>query len=65
MPPVSSPRQVLVATQPQTIAAAHATGDLATAQLAARTLSDLLSASQLPAYVAPVVDLASARRARS
>ena len=37
----------------------------ATAQIAARTLSALLSAPQQPNHVAPVVDLASARRARS
>ncbi|MDC0683447.1 hypothetical protein WME95_10790 [Sorangium sp. So ce327] len=64
-PPASSPRQVLVTTLTQTIAAAHVAGDLATAQIAARTLSALLSAPQQPNHVAPVVDLASARRARS
>ncbi|WP_437546400.1 hypothetical protein WME97_42185 [Sorangium sp. So ce367] len=61
----SSPRQVLVATLTQTITAAHAAGDLATAQIAARTLSELFSALKAPAHVAPVVSLASARRARS
>lgn len=65
MPPASSPRQVLVATLMQTIAAAHAEGDLATAQIAARTLSEFLSAPQASALVAPVVDLARPRRARS
>ncbi|KYG01794.1 hypothetical protein BE21_55880 [Sorangium cellulosum] len=64
-PPATSPRQALVATLTQTIAAAHAAGDLATAQIAARTLSELLSAPQQADHVAPVVDLASARRARS
>ncbi|WP_437784480.1 hypothetical protein [Sorangium sp. So ce1097] len=64
-PPASNPRQALVATLTQTIAAAHAAGDLATAQIAARTLSELLSAPHAPANVAHVVDLASARRARS
>ncbi|WP_437513035.1 hypothetical protein [Sorangium sp. So ce1099] len=64
-PPASSPRQVLVATLTQTIAAAHAAGDLATAQIAARTLTELLGAPRAPAHVAPVVDLANARRARS
>ncbi|WP_437643782.1 hypothetical protein [Sorangium sp. So ce362] len=64
-PPASNPRQVLVATLTQTIAAAHAAGDLATAQIAARTLSELLSAPQATPRVAPVVDLASARRVRS
>ncbi|WP_437991094.1 hypothetical protein [Sorangium sp. So ce145] len=59
-PPARSPRQLLVATLTQTIATAHAAGDLATAQIAARTLSKLLSAPQ----VAPVVDLASTRHAR-
>ncbi|WP_437611171.1 hypothetical protein WMF20_05025 [Sorangium sp. So ce834] len=63
--PVGSPRQELVATLTQTIAAAHAAGDLATAQIAARTLSELLGAPHAPAHVAPVVDLASARRVRS
>ncbi|WP_437784485.1 hypothetical protein [Sorangium sp. So ce1097] len=56
---------MLVATLTQTIAAAHAAGGLATAQIAARTLSELLSAPQQANHVAPVVDLASARRARS
>ncbi|WP_438019839.1 hypothetical protein WMF18_12560 [Sorangium sp. So ce315] len=63
-PPASSPRQVLVATLTQTIAAAHTAGDLATAQIAARTLSELLSAPQLPAHVAPVTTLSTARGAR-
>ncbi|WP_437587743.1 hypothetical protein [Sorangium sp. So ce1000] len=63
--PASSPRQVLVAALTQTIAAAHAAGDLATAQIAARTLSEFLSAPQATPRTAPVVDLARARRARS
>ncbi|WP_438032204.1 hypothetical protein [Sorangium sp. So ce204] len=62
---MSSPRQVLVATLTQTIAAAHAAGDVATAQIAARTLSELLSIPAAAPRTAPVVDLASARRARS
>ena len=62
VPPASNPRQMLVAILTQTVAVAHAAGDLATAQIAARTLSELLSAPQAPAHV---VDLASARRARS
>ncbi|WP_437547519.1 hypothetical protein WME97_46295 [Sorangium sp. So ce367] len=41
MLPVSSPRQVIVATLTQTIAAAHTAGDLATAQIAVRILSEL------------------------
>jgi hypothetical protein len=52
---------VLVATLTQTITAAHAAGDLATAQIAARTLSELLSAPQGTPRVASIVD----RRARS
>jgi hypothetical protein len=64
-PVTGNPRQVLVATLTQTIAAAHAAGDLATAQIAARTLSELLSATSATPRVAPVVDLSSARRARS
>ncbi|WP_437854083.1 hypothetical protein [Sorangium sp. So ce363] len=63
--PASNPRQALVATLTQTIAAAHAAGDLTTAQIAARTLSELLSAPPTTPRVAPIVDLASARRARS
>lgn len=50
---------MLFATLTQTITAAHAAGDLATAQIAARTLSELLSAPQAMPRVAPVVDLAS------
>ncbi|WP_437289373.1 hypothetical protein [Sorangium sp. So ce406] len=64
-PPASSPRQVLVATLTQTITAAHAAGDLATAQIAARTLAELLSGPQATPRVAPVVDLTRARHARS
>jgi hypothetical protein len=56
---------VHVATLTQTIAAAHATGDLATAHIAALTLSKFLSAPQAPAHVAPVFNLTSARRLRS
>ncbi|WP_437666943.1 hypothetical protein [Sorangium sp. So ce1182] len=63
-PPASNPRQALVATLTHTIAAAHAAGDLATAQIVSRTLSELLRAPQAAPHVASVVDLASAQRAR-
>jgi hypothetical protein len=64
MPATTSPRQALVATLTATIASAHAAGDIATAQIAARTLAELLSVPQAPAHVAPVVAIATARRAR-
>ncbi|WP_437803596.1 hypothetical protein [Sorangium sp. So ce693] len=50
---------MLVATLTQTITAAHATGNLTTAQIAARTLSGLVSAPQAMPRVVRVVDLAS------
>jgi hypothetical protein len=63
--PASSPRQALVARLAQTIAAAHPAGDIATAQIAARTLAELLSTAQPVQNVAPVVDIGIARRARA
>jgi hypothetical protein len=64
-PPASSPRQVLVVTLTQTIAAAHAAGDLAIVQSVARILSEFLSALLQTPRVAPNVDRSSARCARS
>ncbi|WP_157907245.1 hypothetical protein [Sorangium cellulosum] len=61
MPPRSSPRQVLVAT----ITAAHAAGDLATAQIVAGPLTKRLNVPEQALHVAPVVDLASVCHARS
>jgi hypothetical protein len=60
-----SPRQALVEALTLAISTAHAAGDLAAAQIAARTLGELLGAPMASQQGAPVVNIASARRSRS